>query len=35
MAGDDDWEQGILKVIEFSELRRDEVQTVLHTRVDS
>jgi len=34
-AGDQDWEQGILEVVGFSELRRDEVQSVLHTRVDS
>jgi len=34
-AGDEDWEQGILEIVGFSELRRDEVQTVLHTRVDS
>ena len=34
-TGDDDWEQAILEVAGFSELRRDEVQTVLRTRVDS
>lgn len=34
-TGDDDWEQGILEVVGFSELRRDEVQTVLRIRVDS
>jgi len=34
-AGDEDWEQGILEIVGFSELRRDEVQTVLRTRVDS
>lgn len=34
-AGDDDWERGILEVMGFSELRRDEVQTVLRTRVGS
>ena len=32
---DEDWEQGILEIVGFSELRRDEVQTVLRTRVDS
>lgn len=32
---DEDWEQGILEVVGFSELRRDEVQTVLRTRVGS
>ena len=34
-AGDEDWEQGVLEVVGFSELRRDEVQTVLRIRVDS
>ena len=34
-TGDDDWEQAILEVAGLSELRRDEVQTVLRTRVDS
>ena len=34
-TGDDDWEQGILDVVGFSELRRDEVQTILRTRMDS
>ena len=34
-ARDDDWEQGILEVVGFSDLRRDEVQTVLRTRMDS
>ena len=34
-TGDDDWEQGILEVVGFSELSRDEVQIVLRTRVDS
>ena len=32
---DEDWEQGVLEVVGFSELRRDEVQTVLRTRTDS
>ena len=34
-ARDEDWEQGILEVVGFSDLRRDEVQTVLRTRMDS
>ena len=34
-TGDEDWEQGVLEVVGFSELRRDEVQTVLRIRVDS
>jgi len=34
-AGDEDWEQAILELVGFSELRRDEVQTVLRTRTDS
>jgi len=34
-AGDEDWEQGVLEVVGLSELRRDEVQTVLHIRMDS
>jgi len=34
-ARDEDWEQGVLEVVGFSDLRRDEVQTVLRTRTDS
>ena len=34
-APDEDWERGILEVMGFSELRRDEVQTVLRTRIGS
>lgn len=34
-AGDEEWEQGVLEVVGLSELRRDEVQTVLQTRMDS
>ncbi|KAF9650708.1 hypothetical protein BDM02DRAFT_3092586 [Thelephora ganbajun] len=34
-VGDEDWERGILEIMGFSELRRDEVQTVLRTRTDS
>lgn len=34
-TGDEDWEQGVLEVVGFSELRRDEVQTVLRIRADS
>jgi hypothetical protein len=34
-TGDDDWERGILEFMGFSELRRDEVQTVLRTRIGS
>lgn len=34
-AGDEDLELGILEVVGFSELRRDEVQAVLRTRTDS
>jgi hypothetical protein len=34
-VGDEDWERGILEVMGFSELRRDEVQAVLRTRTGS
>lgn len=34
-TGDEDWEQGILGVVGLSELRRDEVQTVLRARMVS
>jgi len=33
-AGDEEWERAILEVMGFSELRRDEVQSVLRTRMD-
>lgn len=34
-TGDEDWERGILEVMGFSQLRRDEVQIVLRTRMGS
>lgn len=34
-ARDEDWEQGVLEIVGFSDLRRDEVQAVLRTRTDS
>lgn len=34
-TGNEDWERGILEVMGFSELRRDEVRTVLGTRIGS
>ena len=34
-TGDEDWERAILEVIGFSELRRDQVQSVLRIRLDS
>lgn len=34
MAGDEEWEKGILDIVGMAELTRDEVGTILLTRAD-